>query len=157
LAENHIALKALDRLSNSTPHSRLKGFKRKHKAGAASRNASVELLAAGGNTGTNSPISRPGTPDAGHALNGKTDHSLSEKDKAKKKRKKAMASLLGDAVAAVALKDSKFNKRGEIGSLHSARRLARSLFENLGNVDPGRKELAVEGKLCSPSFSCPGY
>ncbi|KAG9091833.1 hypothetical protein FS749_016196 [Ceratobasidium sp. UAMH 11750] len=138
LAENHLALKALDRLSNVTS----KGFKRKHKAGNASRNASVELLATGNNTGANTPISRPGTPDAGHALGGKPE--LSEKEKAKKKRKKAMASMLGDAVAAVALKDSKFNKRGEIGSLHSARRLARTLFENLGNVDPGRKELTVE-------------
>ncbi|QRV74331.1 transporter, small conductance mechanosensitive ion channel (MscS) family protein [Ceratobasidium sp. AG-Ba] len=142
LAENHVALKALDRLSNVTAMGRYKGFKRKHKAGNASRNASVELLGTG--TGTNSPISRPGTPDAGHALHSKADHPLSEKEKAKKKRKKAVSTMLGDAVAAVALKDSKFNKRGEIGSLHSARRLARTLFENLATVDPGRKELTVE-------------
>ncbi|KAF8597680.1 hypothetical protein BDV93DRAFT_610282 [Ceratobasidium sp. AG-I] len=120
LAENHLALKALDRLSNATVQNRSKGFKRKHKAGASSRNASVELLSTANNTGTNSPTSRPASPDA----------PVSEKDRMKKKRKKAVASLLGDAVAAVALKDSKFNKRGEIGSLHSARRLARSLFEN---------------------------
>ncbi|KAG9097041.1 hypothetical protein FRC07_010843, partial [Ceratobasidium sp. 392] len=138
LAENHLALKALDRLSNV----KTRGFKRKHKAGTASRNQSVELLGTGNNTGTNSPVSRPGTPDAGHALSAKPE--LSEKEKAKKKRKKAVASLLGDAVAAVALKDSKFNKRGEIGSLHSARKLAKTLFENLGDVDPGRKELTVE-------------
>ncbi|CAE6403951.1 unnamed protein product [Rhizoctonia solani] len=137
LAENHLALKALDRLSNATG-SKIRAFKKKHKAGAASRNASVEMLGTG--TGTNSPISRPGTPDPNQAL--KTP--LSEKAKAKKKRKKAVASVLGDAVAAVALKDSKFNKRGEIGSLHSARRLARDLFENLGSVDPERKELTVE-------------
>ncbi|KAJ1307021.1 hypothetical protein OPQ81_008000 [Rhizoctonia solani] len=134
LAENHLALKALDRLSNAAG-SKFKPFKKKHKAGAASRNASVELLAASG-TGTNSPISRPSTPDP--------KPQLSEKDKAKKKRKKAVASMLGGAVAAVALKDSKFNKRGEIGSLHSARRLARDLFENLRHVDPDRKELTVE-------------
>ncbi|KAG8741314.1 hypothetical protein FRC10_003018 [Ceratobasidium sp. 414] len=138
LAENHLALKALDRLSNVTS----KGFRRKHKAGNASRNVSVELLGTGNNTGANSPVSRPGTPDAGRAHGGKPE--LSEKEKAKKKRKKAVATMLGGAVAAVALKDSKFNKRGEIGSLHSARRLARTLFENLGNVDPGRKELTVE-------------
>ncbi|KAG8692515.1 hypothetical protein FRC09_011152, partial [Ceratobasidium sp. 395] len=140
LAENHLALKALDRLSNVTT----RGFRRKHKAGSASRNQSVELLGigTGNNTGTNSPVSRPGTPDASHVLSGKPE--LSEKEKAKKKRKKAVATVLGDAVAAVALKDSKFNKRGEIGSLHSARKLARTLFENLGNVDPGRKELTVE-------------
>ncbi|CAE6438170.1 unnamed protein product [Rhizoctonia solani] len=137
LAENHLALKALDRLSNAAG-SKIKAFKKKHKAGAASRNASVEMLGTG--TGTNSPVSRPGTPDANQAL--KTP--LSEKAKAKKKRKKAVASVLGDAVAAVALKDSKFNKRGEIGSLHSARRLARDLFENLANVDANRKELTVE-------------
>ncbi|CAE6495620.1 unnamed protein product, partial [Rhizoctonia solani] len=136
LAENHLALKALDRLSNAAG-SKIKAFKKKHKSGAASRNASVELLGVG--TGTNSPISRPGTPDPGNA-----HKPLNEKEKAKKKRKKAVASMLGDAVAAVALKDSKFNKRGEIGSLHSARRLARDLFENLRHVDPERKELTVE-------------
>ncbi|KAF8749107.1 Mechanosensitive ion channel [Rhizoctonia solani] len=139
LAENHLALKALDRLSNATG-SKIKAFKKKHKAGVHSRNASVELLGTGTGTGTNSPISRPGTPDPNQAH--KTP--VSEKAKAKKKRKKAVASVLGDAVAAVALKDSKFNKRGEIGSLHSARRLARDLFENLGSVDPERKELTVE-------------
>ncbi|CAE6441978.1 unnamed protein product [Rhizoctonia solani] len=139
LAENHLALKALDRLSNATG-SKIKAFKKKHKAGVHSRNASVELLGTGTGTGTNSPISRPGTPDPNQAH--KTP--VSEKTKAKKKRKKAVASVLGDAVAAVALKDSKFNKRGEIGSLHSARRLARDLFENLGSVDPERKELTVE-------------
>ncbi|CAE6480680.1 hypothetical protein ACGC1H_003511 [Rhizoctonia solani] len=138
LAENHLSLKALDRLSNAAG-SKIRGFKKKHKAGAASRNASVELLSAGPGTGTNSPISRPGSPDASHA-----HKQLSEKEKAKKKRKKAIASMLGGAISAVALKDSKFNKRGEIGSLHSARRLARDLFENLRNVDPERRELTVE-------------
>ncbi|KAH7327668.1 Mechanosensitive ion channel-domain-containing protein [Rhizoctonia solani] len=136
LAENHLALKALDRLSNAAG-SKIKGFKKKHKSGVPSRNASVELLGVG--TGTNSPISRPGTPDPGNV-----HKPLNDKERAKKKRKKAVASMLGDAVAAVALKDSKFNKRGEIGSLHSARRLARDLFENLRHVDPERKELTVE-------------
>ncbi|CAE6428030.1 unnamed protein product [Rhizoctonia solani] len=136
LAENHLSLKALDRLSNAAG-SRFKPFKKKHKAGAASRNASVELLGVG--TGTNSPVSRPDTPDPGaHKA------PLSEKEKAKKKRKKAIAGMLGGAISAVALKDSKFNKRGEIGSLHSARRLARDLFENLRHVDPERSELTVE-------------
>ncbi|KAG8682823.1 hypothetical protein FRC11_014348, partial [Ceratobasidium sp. 423] len=137
LAENHLALKALDRLSNAAG-SRFKPFKKKHKAGAASRNASVELLAIG--TSTNSPVPRPDTPDHGHHHKA----TLSEKEKAKKKRKKAIASMLGGAISAVALKDSKFNKRGEIGSLHSARRLARDLFENLRHVDPERSELTVE-------------
>ena len=78
------------------------------------------------------------------AVNGEAGE---RKERAKKKRKKAVAQMLGGAVAAVALKDSKFNKRGEIGSLHSARRLARDLFENLRNVDPERSELTVEGTL----------
>jgi len=51
---------------------------------------------------------------------------------------------LKDAIGQVALKDSKFNRQGEIGSLYSARRLARHLFASLSSVYPPRSHLLPE-------------
>ncbi|KAH8103207.1 hypothetical protein DFH11DRAFT_1692697 [Phellopilus nigrolimitatus] len=66
----------------------------------------------------------------------------------RKRRRKAVAAMivdqLGDAIGQVALKDSKFNRGGEITGLHSARRLARQLFASLSNVHPARDYLIVE-------------
>lgn len=56
---------------------------------------------------------------------------------------------VGGAIGQVALKNSKFNKGGELGSLHSARRLARKLFSALSDVSPARSHLLVEGKHSS--------
>jgi hypothetical protein len=68
----------------------------------------------------------------------------------RKTRKKAMAAIivdqLGAAVGQVALKNSKFNREGEFGSLESARKLARKLFYTLNDVYPPREHLLVEGK-----------
>jgi len=52
---------------------------------------------------------------------------------------------VGDAIGAVALKDSKFNRQCEIGSLHSARKLARQLFATLSDVHPPRAHLIEAG------------
>lgn len=52
---------------------------------------------------------------------------------------------LGGAIGQVVMKDSKFNKEGEIGGLYSARRLARKLFSTLTLVDPLRTHLVEEG------------
>lgn len=90
----------------------------------------------------------------------------------RKKKSKAVTDVLHDqlvdlkdAIGQVALKDSKFNRQGEIGkarllrhvqswrsqspfigSLYSARRLARHLFSSLSAVYPPRSHLLVEGK-----------
>lgn len=65
-------------------------------------------------------------------------------------RKKAMAAVivdqLGAAVGQVALKNSKFNREGDFGSLDSARKLARKLFQTLSDVMPPRSHLIVEGE-----------
>lgn len=53
---------------------------------------------------------------------------------------------VGGAISQVALKNSRFNKGGELGGLHSARRLARKLFSALSDVSPARSHLLVEGK-----------
>lgn len=60
-----------------------------------------------------------------------------------------MASIIvdqvGGAIGQVALKDSKFHKKGDLGSLESARKLARKLFIALSDVHPTRSHLVVEG------------
>lgn len=139
---------------------------------------------------TNSPWnSRPGTPDlaTSGAAHRKSYSAGVEKEKVevektghertkvqRKKKSKAVTSLLRDqlvdlkdAIEQVALKDSKFNRQGEIGeeyfyafrcenltrrksfsgSLYSARRLAQNLFSNLSSVWPPRQHLLVEGVL----------
>lgn len=67
----------------------------------------------------------------------------------KQKRRKAMTSIIVDqvsgAIGQVALKDSRFNRDGDIGSLSSARKLARKLFGALNHVYPPRSHLNVQG------------
>lgn len=67
----------------------------------------------------------------------------------RKRRRKAVTAMivdqLGDAIGQVALKDSKFNKAGELTGLHSAKKLAKQLFSTLSNVHQPRNYLIVEG------------
>lgn len=56
---------------------------------------------------------------------------------------------VGGVIGQVALKNSKFNRDGQSGGLHSARRLARKLFSALSDVNPARSHLVVEGLLQS--------
>jgi len=59
-----------------------------------------------------------------------------------------MASIIvdqvGNAIGQVTLKDSKFNKGGDIEGLSSARRLARKLFASLSDVTPHKSHLVVD-------------
>ena len=137
LAENRLALKALDRLSNAQPTNPRRsayiggivGKKRGHK----SQNLSEDMI------------------NKEAKLDDVNNELLKRKNPTsdRKKRKKAVASMivdqLGDAIGQVALKDSKFNRGGELTGLHSARRLARQLFSTLSDVHPPRNHLVVEG------------
>lgn len=62
-----------------------------------------------------------------------------------------MASIIvdqvGTAIGQLTLKNSKFNRQGELGGLRSARRLARKLFSTLSDVTPPRSHLIVDGAL----------
>lgn len=58
-----------------------------------------------------------------------------------------MSSIFVDQVRQIALKNSDFNRAGEFGDLHSARRLARKLFLSLNNVYPPREHLVVDDFL----------
>jgi len=70
-----------------------------------------------------------------------------------RRRKKPVTAVIidqvGEAIGQVALKDSRFNRKGEYGSLDSARKLAKKLFMSLSDVHPPRDYLIVEGQ---PSF-----
>ncbi|KAF8995427.1 Mechanosensitive ion channel-domain-containing protein [Cyathus striatus] len=121
LIENRMGLKALDRLSNAQPAPSRKNpyVKRGHK-----------------NPGSVGTLDMFTSPRRG----GKEGYDLSRHQR----RRKAMASIIVDQIGQVALKNSKFNKEGQIGSLHSARRLARKLFSTLSDVYPPRSHLVVE-------------
>lgn len=166
LAENKLALKALDRLSNAQPtsskrlpHGRKKGHFHKPPSASvsASRSTSYDALnslATPGDSSLSAPSSAHGhfhQKDAAEMI--EKDHQPSHlsnhlKLKNKRRQRKAMTSVildqLGDAIGAVALKNSNFNQRGEFGSLHSARKLARQLFATLSDVHPPRN-LIVSG------------
>lgn len=139
LAENKLALKALDRLSNAQPavtkkHPYLINRKKGHK-GSASQSASMDMI--------NKELGIDGATTPEIAANTSKQSRLGQK-----RRRKAVAAMivdqLGDAIGQVALKDSKFNRGGELTGLHSARRLARQLFSTLSNVSPPRDYLIVE-------------
>ncbi|KAL4264922.1 EF-hand domain-containing protein [Pleurotus pulmonarius] len=150
LSENRAGLKALDRLSNaqfSTPTSRKhysfgigKGEKgHKHNASSLGNMDGIAMQPKSG------PSSVESSPIFEKLATNPKDMSKSAR---KQRRKKAMASIIvdqvGGAIGQVALKNSRFNREGEIGGLHSARRLARKLFSALSQSDPPRSHLVVD-------------
>ncbi|GLB35076.1 putative mechanosensitive ion channel [Lyophyllum shimeji] len=144
LAENRLGLRALDRLSNAHP---VVNRKPPHaRRGHKSPSASVDLFGPTQRAHRATPSSADGSPIASEG------HNIVDKAKRRRhdrqRKKKAMTSIIvdqvGGAIGAVALKDSKFNREGVIGGLHSARRLARKLFGALSDVTPARSHLVVE-------------
>ncbi|KAF8527279.1 Mechanosensitive ion channel-domain-containing protein [Gautieria morchelliformis] len=153
LSENKLALKALDRLSNAQPTSakrftygRKKGHSHKSPSTSvpASRSTSYDALSTlatsvgiSSSSSTHEQSHPVEVTEKEHHRSHLHDHA---KAKDKRRRRKAMTSVildqLGDAIGAVALKNSKFNQ--EFGSLHSARKLARKLFATLSDVHPPR-------------------
>lgn len=137
LAENKLGLQALDRLSNVQPASNKSTWKKK----GHHQSSSADLLHKGHKSGHGSGSSSGCvTPDG----NGKEKSGLNNR-----RRKKAVTSVIidhvGEAIGQVALKDSRLYRRGEYGSLDSARKLAKKLFMSLSNVHPRRDYLMVEG------------
>ncbi|KAJ3731772.1 Mechanosensitive ion channel-domain-containing protein [Lentinula guzmanii] len=120
LTENRLGLRALDRLSNAQPvvtNRKKAHMKRGHKS-------------AGGSVDLNHAVNNDGSPV-------KEKHHHNSRSAERKRRRGAMASIIVDqvsgAIGQVALKNSKFNRENEFGSLSSARRLARKLFGALGD------------------------
>lgn len=149
LAENQLGLKALDRLSNAqpapvkkSPHPK-KGHKHHPTASFvfSGRKANDEQTY-GRASATASPVT---DEKSGHSLRHRSGHA-----ERRQKRRKAMASIIvdhvGSAIGQVTLKNSRFNRQGEMGGLSSARRLARKLFSSLSDVSPHRSHLVVDGK-----------
>ncbi|KAJ6474595.1 Mechanosensitive ion channel-domain-containing protein [Mycena vitilis] len=133
LAENRLGLKTLDRLSNAQPAPKKAPY---GKRGRKTPTNSVDF--------SNLRLNQTETQDK------PSSSKLPRKDSARKqKRRKAMASIIidqvGGAIGQVALKNSRFNRDGEIlGGLASARKLARKLFGALSDVYPPRSHLIVE-------------
>ncbi|KAF5388714.1 hypothetical protein D9757_004867 [Collybiopsis confluens] len=118
LTENRLSLRALDRLSNAQPTLITARRKAHIRRGHKSAGGSVEL---------NQAVDGVPTKEKHH-------HGRSSE---RKRRRKAMTTVIVDQVSGVigqvALKNSRFNRDNEFGSLASARRLARKLFSALGN------------------------
>ncbi|TDL20127.1 hypothetical protein BD410DRAFT_821919 [Rickenella mellea] len=155
LAENKLALRALDRLSNADPSLPRKspfGTPKKysgHKSPSGSRSPSVDLLSKdqGEKEQHSEKISHSTVVNIAELASSKLKKREAARER-KQKRRRAMAAVIvdqvGDAIGQVALKDSKFNKKGKFSSMYSARRLARQLFATLGGVYPPRSHLIVE-------------
>jgi hypothetical protein len=157
LAENQLALKYLDRLSNaqivprkgastSTVFGKRKGNK---ESPDSSRGNSVDKLKF-------YPRSRSGTlsdDDFGsnekHEMRplkgGQKKEQKKEQQRKRKTMRKMVLDQLGDAISQLALKDSKLNRDYDVNGLWSARRLARKLFITLSATEPQRSHLLVQG------------
>lgn len=141
--QNRLGLRALDKLSVAPTTSRKRNT---HKN--ASRSGSVDMLGNGGDSRPMSPIgpsplhSGPSSPDGT-----KEKTQIRSANAKNSRKKKAINKQILGAIGQVALKDSRFNREGEIGSLYSARQLARQLFSSLSSVTPPRSHLIVQG-LC---------
>lgn len=145
LAENKIGLEALDRLSNVHPASNKSAWKKK----GHQQSSSADLLHKGQHNG----------PGSGSSSGSMTPDNNGRKEKrglGLRRRKKAVTSVIidqvGEAIGQVALKDSRFHRKGEYGSLDSARKLAKKLFMSLSNVHPPRDYLIVEGQTSFAAF-----
>ncbi|KAH0839914.1 Mechanosensitive ion channel-domain-containing protein [Lanmaoa asiatica] len=160
LAENRLGLKALDLLSNVQPVStnRQTAYGKKGPRNALSSiGASLDL---GGLTGIRTHRKDPNdlsSTDAypTHEQHDSAANHLPERKRrglgrgeTRRRRRKFMASIIvdqvGGAIGQVALKNSKFHKNGKLGGLHSARKLAKKLFEGLKATNPERSHLIVE-------------
>ena len=155
LAENRLALKCLDRLSNAQPVQRKSGVpifgRRKGQnkdSPSSSRGASVDKLRM-------YPREKSGTlsdedtssneKHEKHPLKGRQKKEQKKEQKKKRKiMKKLMLDQLGDAIGQLALKDSKMNRDYDVNGLWSARRLARKLFITLSATEPQRAHLLVK-------------
>lgn len=169
LAENRLGLKALDLLSNAHPvstHRKTGHGKNGHKNPLGSLGVSLDL---GGLTSAwmhrkdSNRVSTSSPPDvsvdqeehesAAHHPPHKKHRGLSRAE-TRRRRRRFMASIIvdqvGGAIGQVALKNSKFQKDGELGELHSARKLAKKLFEGLKATSPERSHLIVQGSLLIP-------
>lgn len=154
IAENQLGLKALDRLSNAQPSGMRIPFsiskKKGHKSPGDSRPGSVVALNMGDTSINSSPKAEKQKAQmpvvSSHNPERTSKHTTRER---KRKQRKAIAvtivDQLGDVIGQVALKNSNFNKNGEVSGLQSAKRLAKQLFSTLSNVHPPRSHLVVEG------------
>ena len=135
LTENKLGLQALDRLSNVHPASNKSTWKKRgHR-----QSSSADILQKGHKNGQGSARSESMSPE-----NAKEKRGLNLR-----RRKKPVTAVIidqvGEAIGQVALKDSRFHRKGEYGSLASARKLAKKLFMSLSDVHPSRDYLIVEG------------
>ena len=131
LAENELGLQALDRLSNDQPASNKPMWKKKGHRRCSPTDPPQKKQKNGNGTGSSSGAVTPKN-------NGKKKGRLGSR-----RRKEAVTTAIIDqfeeAFGQVALKDSRFHRRGDYRSLDdSARNLAKKLLMSLSDVRPPR-------------------
>ena len=137
LAENKIGLAALDRLSNVQPTSNKSSWKKKgHR-----QSSSADILQKGHKNGQGSGNSSGSMTPENNGKKGGLNFR-----RGKKRVTSVIIDHVGEAIGQVALKDSRFHRNVEYGSLDSARKLAKKLFMSLSDVHPPRDYLIVEGE-----------
>ncbi|KAG9317446.1 hypothetical protein JVU11DRAFT_1646 [Chiua virens] len=158
LVESRLGLKALDRLSNAQPISayrRTAHGMRGAKHALSSIGATLDLGGLtsswthrknthGGSTLSSPDVSPPSHEEEESASQKKRRGRLSRAE-TKRRKRKFMTSILvdqvGGAIGHVTLRNPKDE---ELGELHSARKLAKKLFEGLKATSPERSHLVVE-------------
>lgn len=157
LAENRLGLKALDRLSNAPaapvpkrpPYSK-KGHKQASFGNSLDMAGWTAARAQQKNADGHVTPTDPSTTEKQRQHLSEKKHRRAE---TKRRRRKFLASIIvdhvGGAIGQVALKNSKFHKKGELSGLASARKLAKKLFVALNATSPGRSYLVEEGECLS--------
>lgn len=147
LAENRLGLKALDRLSNTPvlPTRKQPNVRRGHKGpgSAGSADASTPINQSQSDHEDASPTTSNGKKGSRDTAHTHTRHW------GRRRKRKAITSVIvdqvGEAIGQIAFKNYRLNREGQMGSLYSAKRLARKLFSALNDSYPPRKHLTVEG------------
>lgn len=150
LIENRIGLKALDRLSNAEPAVKKMPYSPRRGHVSSSLSAFVDHSKSQSVDANNSYSAEKElghARDADHSGNlespiqDQKHHHNTTRSERHRTRKKAMASVIVDALNELAFKNSEFHKQMDLGSLSSARKLARKLFQSLNRLHPDRNNL----------------
>ncbi|KAF8315392.1 hypothetical protein DL93DRAFT_2057318 [Clavulina sp. PMI_390] len=136
LLENQLALRALDKLSIAPTQSQKQAPKKRKDQ------KKPDLI--GPNTPDDDTMTSLGPNRPPETVTSSDPPTRQQRRKRRQRLTAGVLQQLGGAIAEVALKDSRLNRAGEIGSVYSARQLARQLFSNLASVKPPRSYLIVE-------------
>ncbi|EKM50351.1 uncharacterized protein PHACADRAFT_152233 [Phanerochaete carnosa HHB-10118-sp] len=134
IAENQTGLRALDRLSNTTPNTSSRRYpygqmwRRGHRSGSPSAHVSLGDPQSNPGSSSSSPISEK--PEE------KKHHKHEKEHERQKRKRRPMTAVIVDNLVK--------SQSSEGQAFYSASKLAKKLFAQLSSVDPQRQELKLE-------------